>query len=460
MSILNTIENLIANKLAKQQVNNHEDIRWHLIRPILDLLGYDGEDADQFENEKNWADMKIRVCGTMLLIIEIKAFLDNKGKPIELKTEENVRQIYSYMETTVSDWGILTNGRRYILISKNITTVRSIMERIVLDIDLSQHSDTLGEKKYIDYLTKDNLYISKKTTYFEWIAKYKAYRNPISSTWENYKSTLFNFFDYIAKERYPHEVKDIETITFEDYLAWVKDKDYSVATFNNKQRYIHSFYEGLRINRLIPSHRFKMNIKDGKVNQDEEKIFKLTDTEIHKILESIGNRKGDIKYQVFFALNVFTGRTLKEIYGLKWEDIKINKNTTVIKFDGNRVKFKGVIHEMLTELKSQEAKETEYIFETKYEKKVRRLTKGNFSEKYRFMGKELGYTKFTTEIVTKALIQALFEGGWSIDNILYLTGKRLENISRYISTQQIYERCKCGSALDNKIKSIMKDVII
>lgn len=441
-SILNKLQKEIKDKLQKQEIITHEDVRYHLMPVIIDALGYN-ETKISVMNEKKQSKDSMDMCLTMdsksILIIEVKKY-DNK---INLSSLETLNQITSYMNCEAVKWGIITNGRRFILIYKDIKYENSLDEQIVLDINL-EGKGTEGNKDYIHYLSKDSIFVTKKTYYFKDIAQFRAYDTPTLTTWNRYKGTLYRFFDYLSQTR--KELVSLDAINnemFEDFIKYLGCR--SKKTIINLQTHLHHFLQVYRDKGKILKNNFKINhdicIYQNETISNHAIPFILNQENIMKILDTF--KPTDDKYKLFFLLNISTARTRKDIWYLKWSDIKIYKESVKVNFGKVSIKYKGEVKELFERLKPKRELELEkypYVFTGKYGGNKKHLKEANPTDVYKNIKIQLGYDKFTIEEINTQLISLLFNNNYRIEEIVYLSGKSLEALSRYITGEDIINK--------------------
>jgi|GEM_PF-6527548 len=88
-----------------------------LVVPFLNKLGF-AEEYLYFEEAvvkgKAIADITIKVNGRIIMFVEVKKA---SNKTIDTK---DLHQITSYLNSKVVEWGILTNGKDYVLVNNEI----------------------------------------------------------------------------------------------------------------------------------------------------------------------------------------------------------------------------------------------------------------------------------------------------------------------------------------------------
>ena len=88
---------------------------------------------------------------------------------------------------------------------------------------------------------------------------------------------------------------------------------------------------------------------------------------------------------------------------------------------------------------------TDLIFVVYYASKYKKISLGVINDtfnKLKEISNDEKWVDFSPQFVRNSLILKLFECGFSIDDIMYITGVPIENIKNYITTNQIIDRIK------------------
>lgn len=168
-----------------------ENIKIKVVVEFLKMLEYDIEDFD-FEHSVYHNEKRI----DFVIFTENKNFLyvETKRGDRDLN-QSDIIQLANYLNIRSIEWGLLTNGKQYILVNNKIETTiiesASLEDKIVFRLDLFSNKDY----EFFNYLSKKSLFESLVTNYFRDIAQFRAYKFPLGkSSWKVYKSTLVSFF--------------------------------------------------------------------------------------------------------------------------------------------------------------------------------------------------------------------------------------------------------------------------
>lgn len=272
------MKNLIEESISKCKTLTEENVKIKVVVPALISLGYSEDDFDYEHNEyhrNKFADIAI-LMKSGILYVEVK-----RGDK-EL-TNDNISQLASYLYDKNIEWGILTNGSRYILLNSKIEVEGQgeniLIHRVVFD----ESTASSNKKSYINYFSMENIFVNKSTTYFKHIAQFKAYKYPTANqSWKQYKSTLYCFSEYLI-EKYK-EYRDLNNIcfdTFSDYWAYKVDKKKEKHSLNNckkQYRYLASMIKTLNEKNCISNINFKYDAEKkleelyNKYNENKKKM--------------------------------------------------------------------------------------------------------------------------------------------------------------------------------------------
>ncbi|MBZ5480233.1 type I restriction enzyme HsdR N-terminal domain-containing protein [Bacillus sp. T_4] len=450
----------IKEMYQKYEGTNEANIQQHVVVNFLKMLGYDSSDFS-YEHSKQFkdgrADIAIKVKENSYLYVEVK----ESNNKLDGRAHS---QLKGYIDNS-HEWGLLSNGRKYILINKNIQG--SDLDRVVFSIDIFNKKDT----ELIQYFRKENLFDVPITNYFKEIAQFKAIKYPNGgSSWNNYKSTLYNFFKYYSAnlKRY-RELSLIRVEEFEDFLQHEMEiknnknsgrKIVSIDTFDNKYSHIRSFFHTLNIR----SNGFdeekvqlirRMNLKEEIVESNEL----LTEENIESILNFYSNRRDSIRNKALILLCLSFGLERSTILSLTINSIK--KNKLII---GNRElvmpkKLQLILEELKEQHKLNKVKD-DCLFFTKYNNHYKPLSESTINYIFDTVSEidksNLNWKKLNTAYIRSTLIKKLFDNNFSLEEIVYLTGADLSSLSNLIPIDEIIENVKTRKKSYQKIHPFHK----
>ncbi|MGG3192988.1 type I restriction enzyme HsdR N-terminal domain-containing protein [Priestia aryabhattai] len=444
------------------------NIKNHVVAKFLEMLGYDSLEfyyEHSMYHRNGRADIAVKIERETYLYVEVKS-ANNK------LDEKEQLQLARYLYDSRLSWGILTNGKTFILMNNSIESLPSLHrpsvdDRVVFKIDIFNKKN----ENLIEYFSKRSIYDTQITNYFRDIAKYKAYKFPLGGgSWNVYKSTLFNFFKYYAdqQKRY-RDLGQIRVDEFEDFLKHEMEmknskssgrKIKSIDTFDNKYSHIRSFFQALN----IKSNGFdegkiqlirRMNLKEEIVESNEL----LTEDNIELILNFYSNRRDSIRNKALILLCLSFGLERSTLLSLTTDSIY--KERLII---GNRElvmpkKLQLILEELKEQHKSNKVKDN-CLFYTKYNNEYKPLSESTINYIFDTVSEidksNSLWKKLNTAYIRSTLIKKLFENNFSLEEIVYLTGADLVSLSNLISTDDIIENVKTRKNSYQKIHPFHK----
>lgn len=438
---------------------NEYNIMQHVVIDVfLERMGYSRSMCDFEANCKNdFADFAIKISENKSLYVEIKNGYNDL-------TDKNIAQLLKYINIMGGEWGILSNGFRYILINNNLKSLdeskTKLADKIVLDISVNKSTDI----KFLKYFSREKIFENKTTSYYVHIAQFRNYKIwTDGNSWASYKSTLFNFFDFYAdKKGYKVHSNDLTEpltkIDIEDYFDYIefkinKQKNSSKQvnskqTINNSYSYFTSFFNTLKNYSYISDHNFKYSRKEILAKYDDTPKIKsehyLTDDRFNKILEYIYSHNNSDRNIVIFLLCAYYGIERSRVDNLKWEQIDINRGT--IKFDKMTIKINNLMMLCLNNImkKQNNSKKNKYVLLRKYKNRFEKakvsIINLVFNDLQNIDKLDPAWKHFSPQYVRDCLIKEMFKCGYSIEQIVYETNLNLLNISPYISYDDIFMR--------------------
>lgn len=431
---------------------NEENIKIQIVIEVLKAIGYE-LDEFIFEQPAYAKDKRID------FIIETKnnekIYVETKRGDKDL-SKNDIVYILEYLSRGNIEWGILSNGKRYLLINKYIDNKEHYFEdKVVLDINLAKKYDL----NYIKYLGKECLFETNVTKYYRYIAEYKALKFPgdgYNKSWSSYKSTLYNFFDYYAnKEKKFRPLEQIRVDDFKDYLEFTeKDKENtnkkleSIHTFKNKYSYVRSMFIELKKSKKITQHHFEedrnalIDLFDVK---PKDEINHLSTKNIQVINDYLINSHKSVRDLIIFLLCIYIGIERATISNFTWDMIDFNKE--VIKIGSRELAIPDKLNSLLIQLKEENKTNKikgNHLFYAYYNKKYNVLKDNSINQIFSKLNKideeDEKWADFSPQYIRNNLIKTLFENDYSIEEIAYLTGMDLANMSKIIGYEDICKK--------------------
>ncbi|MDU4939771.1 MAG: type I restriction enzyme HsdR N-terminal domain-containing protein [Clostridium sp.] len=429
----------------KTNYKKEENIKIKVVIPILEKLGYKISNMT-FEHEvfkgKKYCDIAINIRADEYLYIEVKRgdySIANK----------DIMQLSNYLNTAGIEWGIITNGSKYILINNNIKLPSS--DKKVLEVDINRDSNNLK------YFSKEYLFGNRKTYYYTYVAYFKGIRGykDEDQTWIVYRGTIYKFIKYL-EDKY-NDFEELEKINKRDIIEFLekecrnsrRDID-SDETIKNKISHINTMYEVLYENKVI------RNISFDKKRDDILNKFKLESKKYDLVLEKrdietiffhLEKGRNSLRNKTIITLATFLGLNKSQILKVRKESFDFINNTIVL--NGRIVPLPEKIINMVKELINKNEAEGikgNGVFYCRYNGKYKLINKEVLGEVLKDVQKidEEKFRKFTYNRSRIMAVRILFDNGFSIDDIVRITGIKLTGIAKIIDNNEIYNKTDKG----------------
>lgn len=331
----------INDRIEALEVKNEATIRQQVVVPIfLQNMGYD---LQKFTYEENYKLEKTDIFIDNKLIVETKAADKLKGNIEQINSD--LLQLSRYMNNNNIEWGILSNGNRYILLNNKIDG--KVSDKVVFDISTKSRSI----QEFLKYFSNENIFITQKTQYFADIAQFKVYKadtSPNPYSWIVYKNTLYNFFDYYSQNHdyitlSSDKHEPLSQIQVKDFFEFINirikneikgKKISSKETVKNKYSYLFSFLSTLEKHNYIRRHNFpdrKTTLLDYEVTPKIKNHNYLSSERFDMILNHLYNSKNNYRNIAIFLLCAYYGLERSEVHELCWEMLTLTTTPLLLK---------------------------------------------------------------------------------------------------------------------------------
>ena len=447
----------IRHRLTELSDLKEENIKTHIVVNLfLNNLGYDPKNMEYEGNVgKDRADILYRIDKHAIFLIETKGLSKSDKKASSDLSFDDKKQITEYLNSHPDNivWGLLTNGRRYILFNNNIKG--TVEDKVVFDISIDNKKD----QDYLKYFSYENLFISKNTNFFADVAQFKAYRrqeDSKNSSWDVYKSTLFNFFDYYAANHqysslspYPREC--LTHITIEDFLSYINGKTQSKSTksgkivsskqtIQNSYSYLAAFFTTLKEKGDIFDHSFKYGREQVlAIYEDTPKIKSenyLSTERYEKILDYLYSEKNNYRNISIFLLCSYYGFERSEVNELIWDNIDLSKG--IINLENRSYKMDNLLKVCLKNIYAERARmksKHSFVITTFSNNKFRKANSSTINAIFNCFENidknDSTWRSFSPQYARECLIRTMFESGYSLEQIAAYIGV---DVTRIISS--------------------------
>lgn len=440
---------------------NEENIKYHvIIDTFLKYYGYDLEHLE-FEDKttKGYCDIFVPVLGKRGLPIEVK----NGKHPLQV---EDIQQVRSYAEFYKEDKALLTNGYEFVLLDFSITpaTTRKngdYKAYVVFWFNIFKtRGKGLTELQYFEYLNIKNLWEKQTTYFFCDIAQYREWKFEQGmkyDSWNAYRCTCFKFFsmyshkvlnkkNYEAVGKRAYETIDMDV--FDEFIQKCKRKgsDTSTKTLRNNFSHIYNMLFELKKNNMIGyislNDSRKENLADYDETENRKNITELYKEDICTIIDFFRKKKNSNRNIVIILLTVTLGLERSQLLKLRWEDFE--KEFQIIIIENRKIQLYPLIQKYLQNLYDENKKtKSPFVLQVKYNGKFRPMREWNINDVFdelKQLSKEEKWNNFSPKYIRNCLIKTLFNLGYPIEDIIYITGIDMMNISKCIKMEEILQK--------------------
>lgn len=445
---------------------NEENVKIHVIVNIfIEYYGYNNNRAKKITYEekivKGYCDIYIPTIGEKALIIEVK----NGEKALDIK---DIEQVKTYTGSKGQRFAILTNGYEYMLLDFSIITSPMLSGNVLksyivfwFDIFKGKANERTG-LRYFKYLSFTNLYQKQATCLYCDIAQYRVWKYEQGMkevSWVAYRCTLFLFFDFLApkffeKKNYEQVgrkmYENIDIDEFDDFIVEVKrhGKNTSTKTLNNNYTHIYNMLYELKKHNRIGYISLNDSRKNGLAAYEETEQRRGVDVikteEVKRIFEFLKGKRNYNRDMVIVLLEMTLGLERSQMVELKWDNF--DKGYKHINIDEKKIELCPLLQSCLEQLRMENRKQkikSSYIFQVFYKGSYRPISEGSINDVFNSfiqISKDEKWKKYSPKYVRNSLIRTLFFAGFSLEDIMYITGIDICNISKYIKMNELLQR--------------------
>lgn len=188
----------------------------------------------------------------------------------------------------------------------------------------------------------------------------------------------------------------------------------------------------------------KKNLARYKETEPRKPYTELERQDIETILYFLKSLKTSTRDIVIFLMTVTLGLERSQLLQLKWDDFdKGYKHLTV---DGRKIVLPKLLQDYVVELKKELEKakrKNEIVFLKAKKNKLVPMNEWNMNtvfDNFTKISKDKKWEMFSPNYVRSGLILSLYSAKYSIEEIMYITGIDINNISKYISRDEMMKR--------------------
>ncbi|MCF2642356.1 MAG: type I restriction enzyme HsdR N-terminal domain-containing protein [Roseburia sp.] len=438
------------------------NIRLHIIEnTFMNYYGYDlSKCIEEKSVPKGMCDVFIPTIRNEALIIEVK----NGKKPIDVNA---IVQVQRYVTSEGQRFAILSNGYEYLLLDFNIKPANNRKNKfggyVVFWFDIFKaRQKGFTELRYFKYLSFENLYRNESTQFFCDVAQYREWKyeqNLKDDSWNDYRCSLYQFFDFYAKKvpyKASYEIvgkKAYESLgmnVFNDFIKECKRNkgNSSSKTIKNNFSHIYGMLDEMKKHGKIGYISLSDSRKENLMEYEETELRKtpvvISTKDIQMILRHMTNKRKSIRDTVVVLLTISLGLERSQLLKLRWDDFDKGYKNILIK--RRRIELPPILQTYLLKLHEENTRlkiKSPYIFQVYYQKEFRPMREWNINDIFDDLAQithDSKWKDYSPQFVRNCLIRTLFFAGYSLEDIMYITGINIKNISKYISMDELLQR--------------------
>lgn len=303
----------------------------------------------------------------------------------------------------------------------------------------------------------------KQSTYFfcdiAQFREWKLEQGMKYDSWNAYRCTCFSFFsmyshkalnrkNYEAVGKRAYEKIDMDI--FDDFVHKCKRKgsDSSTKTLRNNFSHIYNMLLELKKNNMIGyislNDSRKENLADYEETENKKIVTELHEQDVCTIINFLKKRKNSNRNIVIILLTVTLGLERSQLLKLRWDDFE--KEFQIIIIEDRKIQLYPLIQNYLQKLYDENTRnkiKSPFVLQVKYHGKFRPMREWNINDVFdevKQISKEEKWSNYSPKYVRNCLIRTLFNLGYSLEEIIYITGIDMMNISKCIGMEEILQR--------------------
>lgn len=423
------------------------------------FLVYQGYDESWFEYQYPTSPVNTTKVDINIYINNnrnILFFVEVKRKNHQI-TPKEIGQLAGYLNDKNIEWGLLSNGNRYILLNNKIDAPAP--DKVVFEYFLIHEKNGKSKEKnklYLNHLSKSSLFDSEITKYLcylsEFLLRFRDSEHNLSMIGRQYESAIYGFIGYLIEKEHSFDFNYINTTNFTKYLTKINTpQKYSKQSLENKYRYILSFINFLEAKGLMQNAFKNIDLNSVLSKSGFKQEIKLKDSitknEIMELLSYFDTCRYPLRNKLVLTLLIY-GFDIEDIITLKDDQIDLKK--AIIKIKNKPFKITQNLYILLSEHLNEKKKnkvKIKYTLYTKHEKSYKQLKYNTLSEIINNSFNSINVDEerkkqLNIKSIRASLIKNLYDCGYSLEEICYLTNLNILTIASYIDEDKIIRNGK------------------
>ncbi len=196
-----------------------------------------------------------------------------------------------------------------------------------------------------------------------------------------------------------------------------------------------------KINHICLDDSRKQNLIEYSELEQKKQYNVITTEDVESIIEFLKHKRNATRNIALFLLTVTLGLERSQLLKLKWDNF--DKNFKHILIDGRKIELCFILQKYLMQLhKEKNIKKLKCpnVFQLYYNKKHKPMREWNVNDVFDNFSKitnDEKWKNYSPKYVRSCLIKTLFSSGYSIDDIICITGIDIKNLANLIDTQEI-----------------------
>ncbi len=222
----------------------------------------------------------------------------------------------------------------------------------------------------------------------------------------------------------------------------------STRTLNNNYTHIYNMLYELKrhgkMGRIALNDSRKKSLEEFAETQERKQFTEIDAKDIQMVLDYLKRKKHSTRNIVVFLLVATMGMERSQLRDLKWEDI--DKSYKHIWISGRKIDVCPVLQEYLAKLNKEtkvRGKNPMFVFRVFYKNQYRKITESKINDIFDdliHISDDDKWKCYSPKYVRNCLIGTLYRSGYKIEDIMYITGIDIANISKYIKVDELLEQ--------------------
>jgi len=414
-------------------------------------------------------------CGYKIYIDSKASFYINilNDRKINDNNIKNFIDIIHRRSGVMGTYGMLTNGREYILVYSGLSIPSKEQVGYILKLDILKNSYK-DRQRYFEYYSKEAIFQNRVTECFKMISQFRIYYEKQGKKYATYISTLERFFYFYAPPTSKNHM-DYKKVDNTDILNFLENKQKAddsnsgrkiskKTALNNTFSHINSFYKCLLEHKEISEIKFDTNRKAVLRKFDATPILrdviKLDKNDLNRMLIEIKKTRQSSRNTAIYTLCAYLGYERNEICSLKWEDVHEYAEIPYIENGNRQIPLCKELVNCFSNLREENSEKEKkgdkipQVFTSYFRGKYKRIAPTSVNDIFEKLkniglGNSEKWNRICPQLLRYNLIPQMYKKGFSIEEIIYVTGIDIENIGKYITNEDIMSRLSTNQKDEN-----------